>query len=179
MKGMRKRRWWFAGLALALFAASVGLWKWSEPSFRFMQGAVLVSAGPPMKGFHLEIWASTKPTEVIRELARPELRARYGKGVGVPILSGKVPLDGGAMWVAPDESSVVISNPRYAGPSDGFKPDPRMQGTASQIMITRRSNAFDALRMWLRRLRGDPVLKLEPWLGKRYSILGRGGRDFR
>jgi hypothetical protein len=30
MKGMRKRRWWLAGLILALLAACVGVWKWSD-----------------------------------------------------------------------------------------------------------------------------------------------------
>lgn len=41
-EAMRKRRWWFAGLALALLAACLGVWKWSErPPFPFLNGAKL------------------------------------------------------------------------------------------------------------------------------------------
>jgi hypothetical protein len=42
---MRKRKWWFAGLALALLAACVGVWRFSRPwpSLEFMRECHLIS----------------------------------------------------------------------------------------------------------------------------------------
>ena len=41
-EAMKRRRWWFIGLALALLAACVFCWKWRErPPYKFMEGAVI------------------------------------------------------------------------------------------------------------------------------------------
>lgn len=39
---MKRRRWWFIGLAVVLLAACVFVWKWSErPPFKFLESATL------------------------------------------------------------------------------------------------------------------------------------------
>ena len=54
---MKRRKWWFIALSLALLAAAVGVWAWSErPPYQFMSRArlwqVSISDNP---GWHGEV----------------------------------------------------------------------------------------------------------------------------
>ena len=73
MKGMRtRRRWWFASLALALLAACVGVWKWSErPPYKFLEGASLIftEVGDPLRHSNdcHSYFASSRPVDQLMD----------------------------------------------------------------------------------------------------------------
>jgi hypothetical protein len=85
MKSMRKRRrWWFAGLALALLAACVGVWKWSASRpFSFLSGstvtAMIVTGDPVFQGEDFTItYTLTEPLQAVVRRAKEELGPRAG-----------------------------------------------------------------------------------------------------
>lgn len=74
---MKRRKWWLVALSLALLAACVGVWKWSErPTYAFLEGATMVAQRAVTHGSSqslVTIYSSDSDTKIIARAARKEL----------------------------------------------------------------------------------------------------------
>jgi hypothetical protein len=105
---MRKRKWWFAGLAVALLAACVGVWKWSErPPYAFIEGGNQIdmyindSFGQAALCRSYEVPAAY---EVVRNRADTELSALGWKNLE------QVGLEQGTTYSPSEDIQIMMSN---------------------------------------------------------------------
>jgi hypothetical protein len=137
---MRKRKWWFAGLAVALLAACVGVWKWSErPPYKFMDGAQLwfvwPGASEPQEDFRT-LYVMRSPGIRAVANARAELRDWYLK----------VGKERGAMFL---KDSVLVAITTDPSEIATFPGPPVPPGTTAIVVISRKPTLLDRFRGWL------------------------------
>jgi hypothetical protein len=155
MKDMRmRRRWWVAGLALAILAACVGVWQWSErPPYRFMEGARLhsVERNYVEHGEYELMFVSDRASSEVLADARTET----GDGSWHRVTEGE------DFWKL--ERSAVGPHCYIAGMTpkevkqanifaEGMEP-PLPAGTRTLITISRAPSVGDRLRRWMQNLR--------------------------
>jgi hypothetical protein len=134
MKGMKRRKWWFIALSVALLAACVGLWTWSErPPYRFLEGTDLVSLD--VLDFHIEpgpvqhVCFSTYRSDVSLDPLRLRISAEFGS-------SGYI-FDGARTY--------DIGTGAWLSIEDGRR-FPPVHGARSVITIVRPATFLDRIR---------------------------------
>ena len=87
---VKRRKWWFIGLAVALLAACVGVWKWEErPPYKFLEGVRLSFVEAPMGSPTSRLtYITDRPFEEMRAAAR---RDPGGVWASIPAMLGTSP----------------------------------------------------------------------------------------
>jgi hypothetical protein len=166
-EGVRKRRWWFAGLALTLLAACVGVWKWNDrPPFKFMEGAILVfekyDDGGDFHGFRTPRYAA------VYSISHPLKRVVDGAGRELRFLNWS---EGGLMTSGTGAEAVHAFFWEKAAPATeavtiyDFKPSienlvgwygqaeaPLPKGITGYVCVSRPPTILDRVRVWVRSL---------------------------
>jgi hypothetical protein len=149
----KRRRWWFAGLTLALLAACVGVWKWSErPPYKFLEATTLIftEIGDPFdRGNDCHrYFASTRPVDQLKD----EMMA-------LPV-SNKAS-DSSVWGLARGLAFQFHDVSDYNEWGKGFRP-PAPPGTTAIIEVIQAPTHLDKVQVWLYGLR---------WKGSRAKVL--------
>ena len=143
--GMKRRKAWFIGLGLALFAVCLWVWRGSEgPSSEFLNGSSFYFAET---GHNAAVWyASPRPTKDVLQVAKRERKGAWTyKEIGGVLPQWTVYGAYGIVHVR-EASSRLESALGKAYPSIP-------KGTRTIITIIRPPTALDRFRGWLYGLR--------------------------
>jgi hypothetical protein len=140
----KRRRWWFAGLTLALLAACVGVRKWSErPPYAFMKGAKLAYIGPSKSGNFEAVYSCREDVLEIVEAAEAEL--------GMSALTLRRSGAGAFRWELAKSLPPLDNVQIFASPGSGAP-----EGTQTLIVLDRAPTIADRVRAMIYSLGRTP-----------------------
>ena len=145
---MRKRRWLLAGLSLALLAACVAVWKWSErPPYAFMEGAEIRYVSPPRPDSTVRVsFYVRRDFQQVAEAAESEL-GEFSRIRSDPQYAYLLqdPKKGVTICAAAHGDKNLAANPW------DFPPVP--SGAQTYIQLYREATLLDRIHAWIYRLR--------------------------
>ena len=145
-EGMRKRRWWFAGLTLALLAACVGVWSWPDPPqpelLKGMRPARVELAGDE----YIEWYQLPTSIERFEQRSRKQLLEDGWDLMERHEVSRNGPFAFIRYSRTNDEIVFKTKDPKNGG---NFAPL-KLGGTIDLIRVTRKASVSDRFRLWFR-----------------------------
>jgi hypothetical protein len=155
---MKRRKWRIIALSLALLAACVGVWRWSErPPFRFLKNKERIYAAVDANGLYSEYYAFTESAPVVDELIAKEIaRDSYAPIADyLPMAMTPYRFNGPVILHSYEPMHDRAFSDKYA---DSPVPKRRAvvpRATQAIAEVTRAPTPVDRFRAWIYRFRYD------------------------
>ena len=158
---MKRRRWWFVCLGIALLASSVGVWNLDDrPPYAFLKGGTLVFAQIDPYGHSAStlFYAVSRPIEKVASEADMTLRSAGWEANWMSIGNYGSTSSWTRSWSNQMASPTRVTVSDYDAnrlllfattpTSPAPKPATVPKGTTGLVIITRRATLIDRVRAW-------------------------------
>lgn len=159
---MKRRRRWIFAISVALLAAGVGLWQWSErPPYTFLTSMPRVYAGVEERGLYTEMYAALESSQDLSNRASRETGEPLSFQTGNYMPSAAMPEAlCGPIMIASYNGLRFRLDASFSSEPEIYLPQPAgvPSGTKSLVVLTRDPSPFDWFRAWLYHLRHEAPL---------------------